>query len=252
MGDNHSGTCWDMLDQVQCRRRYCRPGWTCSCHQRTHLCRMILRGAHMPLNPREKARISSCRTRTIYAADAPVLKLGSVTISISARGSRADACNEVALFHNGNLIANFPKEPSLVETQPASVLRRRQYYDKLELRPDDVVAFRFHAASYYCFLHHVSFVVNGKTITSDNPKISMFYARRASRGWFLKDYNMNGKMAVSESDPDLTKWLRPRAKMLTSGLTITPKVDYWDAPDQSNPDRRISNYYWRIRLPNDM
>lgn len=251
MGDNHSGTCWDMIDTVQCRKRFCRPGWTCSCYKRTHLCRMMRRSAHMPMNPREKAKISSCRTRTIYAASAPVLELGSVTISVSTVGSRADACNEVALFHNGNLIANFPKEPSLVETEPVNVLKRREYYDKLELRPGDLVAFRFYSASYYCFRHHVSFVVNGKTITTDSPGVTMLYARKASDGWYLNDYDMRGRIANSESDPDLTKWLRPREKTITSGAIIIPNVDYWDTPDQSNPDRRISNYYWRISIPNN-
>ncbi len=252
MGDNHSGTCWDMIDAIQCRRRYCRPGWTCSCHKRTHLCRMIQRSAHLPLNPREKAKSSSCRTRTIYAPSAPVLKLGSVTISVSARGSLADACNEVALFHNGNLIANFPKEPTLVKSQPAQVLQRREYYDKLELRPGDVIAFRFHAASYYCFRHHVSFVVNDKTITTDTPGVNMLYSRKASEGWFLKDYDMRGRIADSESDPDLKKWLRPRTKLLTSSTIIIPNADYWEAPDQSNTDNRISNYYWRISIPQNL
>lgn len=250
MGEQRQGVCWDKLEGSNCRRRFCRPGWTCSCHKRTHLCRMSRRQAHMPSNPRATTKYAQCKTRVVYGAAKPVLKLGAILISISRKGSLADSCNQIAVFHNGHLIANFGKAgPKKLLAESEAVLRRREYYDKLELRPGDLIAFRFFDASYYCFMHYFRAVVDGTLISNLTPGVSLMYARKASDGWYRPEYDMANRMGTSESEKDLTKWIPLRLKTLTSGKSIQPNADYWAPADQSNADNRIQNYYYRMTLP---
>lgn len=255
MGDGRRGTCWDRIrpstgdvSKIICRRRLCRRNWTCSCLNRTHMCRVHSHRSFLPVNKRNsKLGSAECTVRRIFSASAPILILGSLTLALSPVGVQADACTQLAVFHNGRVIANFGR---LGEKQrDAKALRRLAYHDKLVLRPGDVIAWRFIDSSYYCFRHIASFVVNGVQLTSSSRGAYILYSRRASPGWYNKNFNLRGRIAADESDPDLTKWLRPRRRMISSGVLIQNGVDYWAPADPSNADTRISNYYWRLQVP---
>lgn len=262
MGDNRSGRCWDRVGVRRyqgkppmpwCQSRWCRAGWTCSCHKRTHLCKVTTRRAYVPARLGDgKNPQAECATRRVLVAERPVLMLGSMLLALSPSGISADACSQIAVFHNGRLIANFGRDPNTARSRPSLLQRQRAFHDRLELRAGDVLAWRFVDASYYCFLHRVALRVNSFALSETSPGGYLLYARAASPGWFSRNIDLTGRIANSEKDRDLTKWLRPRSRMLATPRRVTPGVDFWSPPDQSNPDNRISNYYWRFQIPNEL
>ncbi|CAN8063456.1 unnamed protein product [Agarophyton chilense] len=132
-------------------------------------------------------------------------------------------------------------------------LKKREQHSLLELRPGDLVAFRFREASYYCYKHFTEMVINGTSLNSETLGFKTFYAREYSENWFMPSYKLTDEnTAEDESDVNLRKFLPLRSKKLTSDTTVVPGNDYWEPRDDSNSDNKRSNWYFRIQVPDEI
>lgn len=249
LGNDNQGTCWDRLadNPGLCASRSCRPGWTCTCGNRTHLChRQEHTAMRVSLEDSKKAT-APCTTTKIYAGSTRELALGSFKLFISETGLAANACNELAWWLNGELMGNHKPVLGMTTSMVQRELEKRRDHSLLELRPGDLLAFRFRAGSYYCFKHYAKFVVNGTSLDLLSPGVSIQYSRQFTEKWFDPLYEP--EFGTGEDDPDLTKWIPLRRTMLAEPVTIEPAVDYFEPLAPDSPDHKSSNWYFRVELP---
>lgn len=256
-GDDHQGVCWDAHPTVRgiCTKRFCRAGWTCSCFGRTHVCSMRTTQIHRLVDPMlgQGTSIAECRmvTSDLHAGE-PQLQLGTVKIHISTRGMRANSCSKVAWWHNGELLGAH----GLIEEDPMNVtaeLAVRGYHTEVELKPGDLLAFRFRDASYYCFKSLVEFRVSATSISSTHPNVTTVYARDYTADWYLPSTLLTtDNTGVDESEPDWTKFLPARTSLLNNGVPIDPGHDYWRPRNDSDADHRQGDFYFRVQLPDSI
>lgn len=120
----------------------------------------------------------------------------------------------------------------------------------LEARGGDIFAWRFRDASYYCQIHNIRLDING-TIIEDvftSPDVKITFAREFSKDWFSPSFEpVYGTNEID--DPVLTHFIEPRSHMF-SGVVIPPNenVDLWEPIDQSDADKKKSNWYWRLEV----
>lgn len=129
-------------------------------------------------------------------------------------------------------------------------LDERENHYLLEARGGDIFAWRYRDASYYCQIHSVRLNVNGTIINNvfTNPLVKITFARAFSKNWFHPAFKP--VYGTNEEDDDvLTHFMPPRARKF-SGETIPPNqdLDLWSPTDQSDPDNKKSNWYWRLEL----
>lgn len=248
IGAANQGTCWDPVPGVtgQCKSRSCKAGWTCACGGRTHLCTKGSRNAFRVADADKTKSEAACNQQTISAVAGRELELGSFTPRLSRKGVAANACNEIAWWHQGELMGNYKSIPDLTSAGVDDALAVRQDHSLLELRPGDVLAFRFRDASYYCYTHLSDLIVNATTLTTEDDGFEVLYARKFSKDWFLPNAAIS--IGVDESETDLTKFIPPRTTMF-NGKGIVPGEDNWAPASEGGEDHRASNWYWRIKVP---
>lgn len=271
IGDYDQGVCWDPHPTMPnlCVRRYCKPGWTCSCSGRTHLCSVGQRSTHVLV---KSLGIVSTATSLIHTstyssssadvtapcitaksapqASVPQLALGSLRIHISRDGVASNSCSQIAWWHNGELLGNHnvlrkPLKHEKVDIDADVSVRER--HTQVELQHGDLIAFRFLDASYYCFKHQVHFTINGSSF--DKRATSIMYSRQHSPNWFSPMLNMDSSnVGMDESEKDLRKFLPLRRQLLTTGEAIESGEDYWQPRDDKNADHRIGDFYFRVQI----
>lgn len=251
-GNEDLGTCWDQLPTFPgfCSRRTCRAGWTCSCAGRTHLCN---RGAHTALRvaPEDmRSPTALCSATKVYGPSSRRLILGAFNISISEKGVAANACNELAWWHNGELMGNHKPVSDMTSNMVEAELSVRKNHLLLELRPGDLLSFRFRAGSYYCFKNYAEFSVNGTSLNLFSKGVSIRYARRFTEKWFDPQYEP--QLGSGEDEPDLTYWIPLRSAMLESPHPIVPGEDLFQELRPDSLDHKQSNWYFRIQIPSTL
>lgn len=253
IGDENQGICWDAdaFAEGFCNRRFCNPGWTCACGGRTHLCfrenrqvRVISAGAD-PSQPQ-----ALCTSRTFLLVSARDITLGTVRIHVSEAGIRADDCTQLAWWHNGELLGSRARFGNKTNIDYAEEVKAYEDHSMIELRPGDLVAFRFEESSYYCYKSLTDLVVNTTAISSTAASVITHYSRKYSADWFLPSYKLTAaNMGVDESDTVMEKFLPLRTNTLVTGANIVSGQDYWAPRDDSNSDNLQSNWYFRIQIP---
>ncbi|PXF48197.1 hypothetical protein BWQ96_02149 [Gracilariopsis chorda] len=253
LGKANQGTCWDKIAESpgECSRRYCRAGWTCACGGRTHVCYRANKPVNSLKNPADISKsVAECVTKSFPLVAGHELTLGRLKFHFSRKGALADDCNEVAWWHNGELLGN--RKPVSI-TSPSDVdkvLKDREEHTLLELRPGDLIAFRFRDSSYYCYKHLTEFVINGTSVNSEALGFTTHYAREFTKDWFSPSYALTDQnMGEDETEPDIRKFLPLRTTKLSNSVSIVPGSDYWEPRDSNSPDNKPSNWYFRIQVP---
>lgn len=256
IGDANRGICWDSdpFTIGQCTQRYCRPGWTCSCGGRTHVCYRHYRRIQALTDAADVNKTRApCKQTTALHVSALDIALGSVRIRVSRQGMLANDCTQMAWWHNGELLGNRGLVPSISEDNVDAEVSARQDHSMLELRPGDLIAFRFLQSSYYCYLHLTEMVVNTTTMNTLSQGVTTHYARQYSSDWYLPSYKLTqANTGVDESETDLTKFIPLRTRKLSSGSIIIPGEDYWEPIDDTDPDNKRGDYYFRIQIPSEL
>lgn len=248
-GEANQGICWDLVAGTTtsgtCNSRFCRAGWTCGCHNRTHICPIEGRTKYVPSLIAQNGQTATCHQEASKGTARPVLTLGNHTLSLSKKGMLANACQNLVWWHNGNYMKSWDTNPVIVGTNIEQELQERGTQTRMEYRPGDLIAFRFRATSYYCFNSYALLNVNATTLNTESTGVSMSFARKHSADWFKLDfpiiYNSN------ETAAEQTDFIPLRKKFLASGAAIIPGEDYWREPDGTE-DHKISNFYFRIQL----
>lgn len=251
IGEANQGVCWDRdpFFTGLCNRRFCRSGWTCSCQSRTHVCYRGYRSISSVASEDVEKSQAPCVSKSVSVVSGQELELGSLRIYLSRPGVLANDCTQIAWWHNGELMGSRGTVNDISTDNVDDELSAREEHSMLELRPGDLIAFRFRSSSYYCFKNLVEFTVNGTTITSVNSDITTYYARKYSKDWYLPSTKLEEIMGIDESDTDLTKFIPARTTKLSSNTAIIPGEDYWMAIDNSNADNKQSDWYFRVQLP---
>lgn len=191
-----------------------------------------------------------CVTKSIPVVSGQEIALGSLKIHISRPGVLANDCVQFAWWHNGELVGNHGVVSDMSSETVDNELSLREDHSMLELRPGDLIAFRFRDSSYYCYKHLIECTINGTVISSVNSQVTTHYARNYSRDWYLPSTELTSEnTGVDESETDLTKFIPLRTTKLTSNTAIIPGEDYWTPIDDSDPDSKRSDWYFRIQLP---
>lgn len=255
IGEANQGLCWDKVvgQPGRCSKRFCRAGWTCACTGRTHVCKVGDKTVNALVNEADKTQaIADCETKTRSMVDSVDISLGTIKIHISKAGIKANDCTQIAWWHNGILLGNRRLVDGITEANDAVVTSEqiaREDHSLIELRPNDVIAFRFKEASYYCYKHLTEMVMNGTSIDTNMGFVSTFYAREFSTNWFLPSFELNeSNTAQDETETDLKKFLPLRKNKLVSGDVLITGTDYWQPRDDANADNKRSNWYYRIHI----
>lgn len=251
IGEANQGVCWDRdpFFTGLCNRRFCRSGWTCSCHSRTHLCFRGYRGISSVAGEDVHKTQAPCVTKSIAVVSGQDIVLGSLRIHLSRAGVLANDCTQIAWWHNGELMGSRGVVNGISLDNVDDELSAREVHSMLELRPGDLIAFRFRKSSYYCYKNLVEFTVNGTTISSVNSDVSTYYARKYSKDWYLPSKKFDQMVGVDESETDLTKFIPARTTKLSSNTAIIPGEEYWMPTDDSDADNKRSDWYFRVQLP---
>lgn len=192
---------------------------------------------------------AACKTSQAALVSGRDISLGTFKIHMSRKGMLANECGKLAWWLNGFLYGNRGSEPNVSEATVDVSVKDREEHALLELRRGDLLAFRFKESSYYCYKHLSEMLVNGTDISTASEGVSTRYSREYSSDWFLPSYVLDeSNTADDETDLDLSKFLLPREKMLGSDTEIVPGVDYFEPRDDSDPDHKRSNFYWRIQI----
>lgn len=166
----------------------------------------------------------------------------------------------MAWFLNGKLMGNYKPASSMSSGQLSSELATRQAHSLLELRPGDLVAFRFKDTSYHCYRHLTEFTIDGTAVDSTAPGFETRFAREHTDGWETKEFQ---PVLEEEERPDnlasflpLRKTQLPKLENGTeTGDVITPGADMWKPPanvaagEPYDQNHKLSNYYFRIQIP---
>lgn len=254
IGDMNQGVCWDVHPTLEnvCVKRYCHPGWTCSCASRTHLCNVRTHATHKLINPSTDSTLSqaSCTSSiSLPTASSPNISLGSIQFHLSRPGISSDSCSQFAWWHNGELLGNYGKIENGIDLETS----KRQKHSMIELKKGDLLAFRFIDASYYCYKHFTEFIINGTSLNSNAQSVNTMYAREYSADWYLPHYELNvANTGLDESETDFTKFLPLRTHLLTSGIRIVAGEDYWQVRDDTDDDHKRGDFYFRIQLLPDI
>lgn len=251
IGEANQGVCWDRdpFFTGLCNRRFCRSGWTCSCHSRTHLCFRDYRSVSSVSSEDVDKTQAPCVTKSISVVSGQDIELGSLRIHLSRAGVLANDCSQMAWWHNGELMGSRGVLDDMSTDNVDDELTARETHSMLELRHGDLIAFRFRDSSYYCYKNLVEFMVNGTTITSVNSNVTTHYARKYSKDWYLPTSKFAERVGIDESEMDLTKFIPARTTKLSSNTALVPGEDYWMPTDDSDPDNKRSDWYFRVQLP---
>ncbi len=256
LGAPDQGRCWDRIAGSLgfCRQRPCARGWTCACAGRSHLCARAPQSVNTVEADVERLPEAPCTQQVVYQVTKPTLRLGSFLPALSASGMARDECSQFTWWHNGLLRGDWGLVGGVMdENKTATALSERGVHTLLELRPGDLLAFQFTHASYYCYKSFSAIMVNGLNITTDMPGVATHYARQATPNWFGPAYVIDeSNTAADESDTDLTKWLKPRTKMLVDNATIVPGRDQWQRDLGGSDDTRTADWFWRVQIPRDL
>jgi hypothetical protein len=136
----------------------------------------------------------------------------------------------------------------------------RQEHSLLELRPGDLVAFRFKDASYHCYRHLTAFNIDGAGVDSTALGFETRFAREHTPGWEKKEFKP--VLSEAENADNLAAFVPLRTHQLpksingtTKGPAITPGADMWKPPsnvasgEEYDQNHKISNFYFRIDIP---
>lgn len=287
MGEENQGVCWDQIkeDPSNCRARACNRGWTCACGGRTHLCKVgqitaehntgqvvsinevtAATTAPPPIQANQFAvrqvtsLVRPCTRSARAAATNTDLILGTIRFQYSTPGTLANKCTYVAWFLNGKLMGNYKPLSSMSSDQLSSELARRQAHSLLELRPGDLVAFRFKDTSYHCYRHLTEFTIDGVAVDSTAPGFETRFAREHTPGWETKEFQPI--LEEEERADNLASFLPLRKTQLPKlengtevGAVITPGADMWKPPsnvaagEPYDQNHKLSNFYFRIQIP---
>lgn len=194
-----------------------------------------------------------CEIKTTLQVSALDITLGSVKIHISRAGVLANDCTQLAWWHNGELLGNRGLAPTMSEDTVDAELTAREDHSLLELRPGDLIAFRFLQSSYYCYLHLTEMVVNSTSLDTLSQGVTTHYARAYSPDWYLPSFKLTGaNTGVDENETNKKKFIPLRAKKLNSDQPIVPGNDYWEPTDNSDSDKKKGSFYFRIQIPDKL
>lgn len=256
LGDAKSGICLDLVSGTDgsgtCKTRYCKSGWTCSCHGRTNLCGMKEGKAHIrdTTGGRSTVRraigdIVPCHSEGKLSAGSGVrLKLGSFFPKYSRTGLLDGQCKQLAWWVDGELVEVYGKE-EISEDNIDEEMFRRANNTLFPLKAGSVIAFRFKQASYHCFSSFASIVVNGTRLDTNNPTVKIRFNRAHVPNWFAPDANLT--YAEDEHTAAVTEFIPLRSHMLFDGSAIAKGEDTWKPPDGTE-DHKVSNFYFRIDM----
>lgn len=252
IGEANRGVCWDRdpLFKGLCYRRFCHSGWTCTCHSRTHVCFREYRSVPSVAVEDVHKSQALCASKSVPVVSGQDIALGHLRIHISKTGMLGNDCAEMAWWHNGELMGNHGAASDITTKSIDRELSIREEHAMLELRPGDLIAFRFRDSSYYCYKHLVEFSINGTVITTADARVTTYYARKYSRDWYLPSTALTPKnKGIGESETDLAKFIPLRKTKLTSNSAIVPGEDCWAPKNDSDPDNKKSEWYFRIQIP---
>lgn len=256
LGESNQGRCWDEIASKPgfCYQRYCLRGWICACSNRSHVCQRSLQLVNSVIDEFIFEPRAPCKKQIHYQISKPILKLGHFLPSLSRRGMRNDMCTRFTWWHNGLFRGDWSSVGEAMDVNSTNVaLKQRAQHDMLELRPGDLLAFQFSQGSYYCYNSFAQIQVNNLNITTNMPRVTTHYARQFSENWFDPSFVLNEtNTALNESDPDFTKFLPPRKRMLMDNSSIIPGVDLWERDLGANEDTRTADWFWRIQIPSDL
>lgn len=160
-------------------------------------------------------------------------------------------------------MGNYKPVDSMTSGKLSSELAARQAHSLLELRPGDLVAFRFKDTSYHCYRHLTEFSIDGTVIDSTAPGFETRFAREHTDGWETK--NFIPILEEEERADNLASFLPLRKTQLPKlengtevGAVITPGADMWKPPsnvaagEAYDQNHKLSNYYFRIQIPSTL
>lgn len=252
VGSANQGTCWDQLAGVpgRCSKRFCKAGWTCACGGRTHVCYIGNKNVNVLKNDADTSQSTAdCETAPVSMVTSLEISLGTFKIHISRPGIEANDCTQIVWWHNGVLLGIHNSSTDPLAATVDTKLAAREDHALLELRPGDLLAFRFKEGSYYCYKHLSDMLVNGTEITTSMAVTTTHYAREYSQNWFLPSFQLTAEnTAADETETDLKKFLPLRQTKLTTGEEIIDGTDYWQSRDDTNADNKRSNWYYRIQI----
>lgn len=169
-------------------------------------------------------------------------------------------CTYVAWFLNGKLMGNYKPPSSVTAGSLSGELATRQSHSLLELRPGDLVAFRFKDTSYHCYRHLTAFTIDGKFVDSTAPGFETRFAREHTDGWEKPTFSP--VLDEIERPDNLASFVPLRKNQLPkieggseAGPAITPGADMWKAPanvaagEEYDQNHKLSNFYFRIQIP---
>lgn len=214
----------------------------CSCPGRTHVCDLRERAINV-VDERLSENTATCHEETAFKPAPPFLRLGSWAPSLSRKGMLANACKEIAWWHNGVLMGVYEKEPEITAANLEAQMDRRTNHVLLELQRGDVLAFRFKNGSYHCYNHISNLSIDGVELTTEDPSIETLYSRGHSTNWFMPNFVPVVKDLADAAITDFT----PLRKTMVAGEADNPGEDNWERANGSE-DHKVSNFYFRIRL----
>lgn len=173
-----------------------------------------------------------CTTQRRTLVDEQVLELGRFNIKISRSGFQTGDCMQLAVWHQGELLYSFAKEP-VNSGNIDQLVRERSLHRLHELQSGDVIAFRWKEARKSCFMNSVEMIVNGVPMaTQSNSDISMLYSNGYSPDWFSPGF------------------VPPRpAPGASAKVQDYLPVNWAENTDSWDSDDTISNYYFRVVIP---
>ena len=182
------------------------------------------------------------------------IALGFISFGVSYQGFMANDCTRFAWFLNGKQFMAMDDSMVVTSSTARTAHRDAVYHDKLELKPGDVIAFRFKQASYYCFTNTVLMYVNGTYaygFPSDRVKFEAYYNREPVQGWNSKDLVIGPDMSKpDEMYAGPTDWIPWRVKKLAPPQdAIADRASLWNPRNDNNLDDRRGNWYFRLRIP---
>lgn len=193
---------------------------------------------------------AACTAKTAPLVSGRELVLGSLKIHISRAGVLANDCTQLAWWHNGELLGNHRNVSDMSANTVDDEVALRENHSMLELRPGDLVAFRFRESSYYCFKGLVDLVVNGTSMSTTSAGMKAYYTRIYAPDWYMPSFRLTpDRLGVDESESDTSKFIPFRTKRRSSNTTVLPGKDYWAPRDDSNLDNKRSNWYFRFEIP---
>lgn len=242
--------CWDRIGEGvgECKRRPCSDGWECACDERTHLCS---RGLHTSMHVRVADMgndVADCSPSIATGIMKAAIKLGQVVLSLSKKGTASGSCNALAFWVDGELLSLEYATDALSSAETDAAQERRSTHTKLELFPGSTIAWRFQNASYYCFNSLAHVLVNGSSLETNLPGLELSYSTTYTPDWFEPSFEPD--YAPSEMESPHSGWYSPRSRTMESDEAILPGQDFWQPPDSSSKDHKLSNFYWRLKISN--